>query len=384
MFKTILILTPMAIAFGLGLDSLLPVLPQIQTYFGASVGTIHLCAGIYVGFFAVTQLFIGTLSDIFGRKKVCLLSFSAYIISGLGCTLSESIETLIIFRALGGIGACGALVTALAHITDTYKGVQASKAYGYITGMMALAPVIGPYLGSFLNLFFGWRGCFIGIAAFGFFGLITSLLFFKNRNIAERENFSFGIIKNALENRQFILCSLISLISCAILFSCYSLSSIVFITHFSLSQNSFNLFFALNSLLHLIFAFLSGFLLEKYGLKKTLGLGNIIIIFGGGILLCSFYTQIVELFGAGISLSSIGIAIVLSGGTGGALSLYATYTGTISALFCFIKYLGASLIGTTIARLPFELSFSLAMSTIALSTIALLTTCWLNNKKSSE
>ncbi len=127
----------------------------------------------------VTVPIAGKLSDLFGRRNVLLVGVSVFALGSLLSGIAGSIEQLIWFRALQGIG--GGIITANAFtiVGDLFAPRERGKWQGIMGAVFGLSSVIGPLLGGWLtdgqNLFgltTDWRWTFyinvpIAIVAFG-------------------------------------------------------------------------------------------------------------------------------------------------------------------------------------------------------------------------
>lgn len=109
----------------------------------------------------------GPLSDVLGRKRILYAGLAIYVIAAIGAALSPSLVWLFAFRFLGGIGAAGPRVVALALIRDVYEGEAMAKAMSYIMAVFIAVPIIAPTLGSLILVVGSWQLVFLGMAAFG-------------------------------------------------------------------------------------------------------------------------------------------------------------------------------------------------------------------------
>ncbi|MCW2529613.1 MAG: EmrB/QacA subfamily drug resistance transporter [Pseudonocardiales bacterium] len=99
----------------------------------------------------ITTPLFGKLSDIFGRKRLFMLSIVIFVAASALCGLSQSMYELAIFRALQGIGAGGIMPLALAVIADIIPPRQRARYQGYLIAVFASASVLGPVLGGLLS-----------------------------------------------------------------------------------------------------------------------------------------------------------------------------------------------------------------------------------------
>jgi DHA1 family bicyclomycin/chloramphenicol resistance-like MFS transporter len=116
---------------------------------------------------AVGQLVAGPLSDRFGRKPLFLGGAIAYCVAGFGAVLSDTIEGIIFFRVIQGLGAAAAVAMSRSIVVDFYGRERAAGVMSTIIAMMAIIPVFGTSLGGILTDLVGWHGSFFMLALTG-------------------------------------------------------------------------------------------------------------------------------------------------------------------------------------------------------------------------
>jgi EmrB/QacA subfamily drug resistance transporter len=98
----------------------------------------------------IAALLFGKLSDLYGRKRLFMLSIVIFVIGSALCGLSTSMYELAAFRAFQGIGAGGIMPLAIAVIGDIIPPRERARYQGYMMATFASASVIGPVLGGLL------------------------------------------------------------------------------------------------------------------------------------------------------------------------------------------------------------------------------------------
>jgi EmrB/QacA subfamily drug resistance transporter len=105
---------------------------------------------------AVTIPVYGGLADLYGRKRVLLFGIGLFVAGSVLCGIAWSMDALIAFRVVQGVGA-GALVTlAQTIIGDHYEPVERARLQGFISGAWAIGAILGPLLGSIIVTHVSW------------------------------------------------------------------------------------------------------------------------------------------------------------------------------------------------------------------------------------
>jgi MFS family permease len=120
----------------------------------------------------VTMPLYGRLADIHGRRRVLLLATSLFLIGGLACAFARSMPQLVAARGLQGLGAGGLLPVAIAVVADLYSLRERARIQALFSAIWGTASLVGPLLGAFLTLSFGWRSIFLVIIPLGLVSLV--------------------------------------------------------------------------------------------------------------------------------------------------------------------------------------------------------------------
>jgi EmrB/QacA subfamily drug resistance transporter len=114
----------------------------------------------------------GKIGDLYGRKNIFLTAIVVFLIGSALSGASQTMNELIGFRALQGLGAGGLMVTAMAIIGDLVPPRERGRYQGMMAGIMALAMIAGPLTGGFITDHLNWRWAFyvnlpLGVVALG-------------------------------------------------------------------------------------------------------------------------------------------------------------------------------------------------------------------------
>ena len=116
--------------------------------------------GIYLLGQAITTPIYGRLADLYGRRSVYLGSTALFLLGSLLCGFAWSMPSLIVFRALQGLGGGGLLPLATTIIGDVCPPADRPRVLGYTSGMWGIAAIAGPLIGSLCVGTIGWPWVF--------------------------------------------------------------------------------------------------------------------------------------------------------------------------------------------------------------------------------
>ena len=102
----------------------------------------------------------GKLGDMYGRKGIFLASIALFLFGSALSGMSQTMDQLIAFRAVQGLGAGGLLVGVMAIIGELVPPRERGRYQGLTAGVMAIAMIGGPLVGGSITDNWGWRWSF--------------------------------------------------------------------------------------------------------------------------------------------------------------------------------------------------------------------------------
>ncbi|TDQ41106.1 MDR family MFS transporter [Aureibacillus halotolerans] len=114
----------------------------------------------------------GKLSDMYGRKRFFIFGLVLFLIGSALCGTSQSMNQLIIYRAIQGIGGGALMPIAFTIIFDIFPPEKRGKMTGLFGAVFGLSSVMGPLLGAIITDTIGWQWVFyvnVPIGAVSFF-----------------------------------------------------------------------------------------------------------------------------------------------------------------------------------------------------------------------
>jgi EmrB/QacA subfamily drug resistance transporter len=114
----------------------------------------------YVLASTITTPLYGKLGDLYGRKRLLMIAIIIFLIGSALSGLSHTMDQLIAFRALQGLGAGGLMVGAIATIGDMVSPRERGQYMGYMMAAMMVAMIAGPLVGGYITDTLSWRWIF--------------------------------------------------------------------------------------------------------------------------------------------------------------------------------------------------------------------------------
>ena len=158
-------------------DVMLPALSYIAMDLGLeNANDSHFTvSSLFLGF-AFGQMFVGPLSDSFGRKPIVYISYLIFIIGCMLAIFATSFTTLLIGRVLQGLGAAGPRIICTAIVRDGFEGRAMARIMSFIMAVFIVVPAIAPAIGQGVIYLSGWRATFalllvMAVISFLWFGL---------------------------------------------------------------------------------------------------------------------------------------------------------------------------------------------------------------------
>lgn len=157
-------------------------LPAISEQLGGGLAVQQWVVDAYLMTLGALMLLAGSLSDLFGRKKVLLWGLIGFGVTSLMCAFAPNATFLIISRALQGIAGALLVPSSLALIISTFPSAKQGKAIGTWTAWTGIAMIIGPLLGGFLVDTLSWHYIF----AINVLPIAITLWLMRSLNVDER------------------------------------------------------------------------------------------------------------------------------------------------------------------------------------------------------
>ena len=341
---------------ALAIDIMLPALDDISAYYNlADQNQRQDVVIVYVLGFGLPQLFFGPITDRFGRKKLLQFSLLGYAFMAFACMLTNSFQTLLVFRFLTGLFAAGTRVCAGAIIRDLTSGRTMAKIMSLVMTVFMIVPILAPAIGEGVMYFAPWQW------TFGVLGVTSILLiiwsFFRLPETLPPENRidlkPMTIIRNyktVLKTPVAVGYMMASGIIFGSLFAFIASSEQVFSEVFD-KKTTFVFWFALIALGLAIASLTNSRIVERYGMRRIshAALFVFILVSITNAILIWKFGPVFEVF---LPLFMIGFAcfgLIGANFSSIALEPMGKISGSANAVYGCATSTGASLIGGVIA-----------------------------------
>ena len=135
-------------------------LPALQSTLHATVVDVQWVIESYGLFLSALILVGGALGDSLGRRLMFLLGVVSFAVASIGCGFSSSINSLLVWRSVQGIGAAFLVPGSLAIISASFDEESRGKAIGTWAGFTTITTALGPVLGGWLIEHASWHWIF--------------------------------------------------------------------------------------------------------------------------------------------------------------------------------------------------------------------------------
>jgi DHA1 family bicyclomycin/chloramphenicol resistance-like MFS transporter len=362
------------------IDTYLPSIPSISQNLGVSVPQVQQTVTAFLFSFAVMSLWHGAISDAYGRRRLTLISLVVFLVASVGCALAGNLENLMVFRTLQGMSAGAGAIVGRAIVRDVFEGPAAQRLMSHVATLFAIAPLLAPVVGGWLQVWFGWRAVFFFLVILAGFLLLCSWRALPETLPPEKRQrlapiFLIRSYWRVLTAPTFLLaCGSMAL--CSAGFFIYVLGAPVFLMdHLRLRETQFLWLFGPSSLAMVIGAWVSGHVAGKITGKQTImrGYGVMVIGAAGNIIFHAVATPAVPWSIMPLVLYIIGMSMAMPSLTLLALDLFPIQRGLAASCQGFFT-LGANSVVAAFLPLVWKTPLTLAWTQAASMIVGLATT----------
>jgi DHA2 family multidrug resistance protein len=166
----------------------------------ANVSLRHIAGGLAVGIdestYVITSYLVanaivlsisGWLATVIGRKRFYMMCVATFAAASLLCGLAWSLDSLVLFRILQGLGGGGMATSEQAILADSFPPAKRGQAFAIYGVAVVVAPVVGPTLGGWITDTYSWHWVFLINVPMGLISLLLVGTLVKEPSGADEE-----------------------------------------------------------------------------------------------------------------------------------------------------------------------------------------------------
>ncbi|ACP53815.1 MFS-type bicyclomycin resistance protein [Rickettsia africae ESF-5] len=275
--KLIITVIIMEILAGAEIDLFIPSFPEIQDTFNLSTFMTELLLGVNLTAYCITSLIVGNLGDRYGRRPIIILGLLIFNLGSLFCVFANNYAA-IFGRFLQGCGISSVAVLVYIVLADIYSVQEQQRFMGILNGTIVLSMAIAPVIGSYVNLFWGWRGNFVLLLIIGLISLILGILFIPKREVNKKIRISLKEYIPIFKSPKAIYYILTMIFLAQGYWIFIGIAPILYMQGLGVTLEYFGLYQGAMAVLFSIMSFSSGYCFKKFGIKNCFYFGVIFII----------------------------------------------------------------------------------------------------------
>ncbi|MGO9817611.1 MAG: multidrug effflux MFS transporter [Acidocella sp.] len=362
-------------------DMYLPAFPEIAREFHNSAAPQYSLAAYFIGL-AIGQMTQGALSDRLGRRAPLLAGLVLYTFASIGCWLSWSVASLVVFRFLSALGASAGTVIPRAMVRDLADGPQAAKLFSKLMLVMGVAPITAPMLGAVMVGWCSWRVIFAVCAVYGVGAVALTWRFLPDTLPRERRTI-IGAMASLIRyggifrERAFLTHAAIGAATSACLFAYLSATPQIFIGEYGWSSAGYAALFGVNSVAYIGYSQLNPALVNRFGIAPVISFSVAVLLAATLYLVALALHPMGALpIAAGLLAAEIGFGLLTPCAMVGAFSRHQAHAGSASALLGTMQYTGGAISGLAVGVLADGTARPMAFAMLGCAMLALLAALW--------
>ncbi len=162
---------------GFATDIYIPSLPAMAASLGVSNNQVQFTLTLFLISYGVTQLFIGSLLDSFGRYKIGLYSLLLFALASVVIANTTNLYLIYLMRIVHGITVGGIVVAKRAFFVDMFSGDKLKNYLSLFSIIWSTGPIIAPFVGGYFQVAFGWKSNFYFLAIFALILAVLEIIY---------------------------------------------------------------------------------------------------------------------------------------------------------------------------------------------------------------
>jgi len=342
----------------LSTNIMLPAFPAIATALHVAPRDLGVTLSSFFLVFALGQVFVGPISDRFGRRRVIVSGLGLFLLGSAICGLAPSLEILVAGRVIQAMGVCATSVLARAIARDLFDGDMLAKALSMIMVAMAAAPGFSPLVGGLIATFFDWRMIFLLVSVVAVILLVAYVSRLGETHPPDRRaplslpNVIGAYAALAVDVRFICPALAVSLIIGG-LYATFAAAPVILMAEIGMTPIQYGLFTAATVFVVFGAGLAAPRLAARFGALTMAHAGAFLAAAGGLLLLLTYRQPSLVAYTASTVIFLLGMGMANPLGTAIALRPFGARAGLASALIGFLQMAAAAATTALASSLPF-------------------------------
>ncbi|QDU56921.1 Bicyclomycin resistance protein [Aeoliella mucimassa] len=355
-------------------DLYLPALPTIARELHTSAGTMELTISTYLIGFSLGQLLWGPIGDRFGRRGPVALGLGLFILGSMGCALSTAAWQMIACRIVQASGACAGVVIGRAMVRDLYEHTRAAQMLSTLMTVMAIAPLLGPVLGSEILRHGSWQAIFWTLVGIGTATLIAVYTIPEtlptHRRQPHRIHRAMAGYVHLLREPRLLSHAGVSAFYYAGMFAYIAGTPFAYMEYYHISAQAYGWLFSAGVVGIMIANMVNARLVPTLGIARLMAIGAVGGAVASVVLVANAVTGFGGLWGLVVPLLLFVamVGLIVANSISGAMADFPERAGSVSALVGAMQYgsgiFGSALVGILADGTPRPMSYIIGISAI--------------------
>lgn len=356
------------------IDVVLPSFPALSEHFQRPSSDIALSVSLFAVGIALSQLLIGPLSDVMGRKNLLLIGITVSALGATGCVLANGYGSFLFFRVVQALG-CGCFVLSQALIQDLFTGREQQRLRIFLVTCGGIFISVSPLAGTGLQSWMGWRGSFLVFIALAVGVFVSACSLLKPRATGpQRKRVDFiAAYRKVCSDLSFMAYWLTSALAFSCHFSFIVISPLVLIDQLQLSPEAFSWALLGYGLAYIGGGAVATVLSTRIDPQTQIITGLGLILAAGALMLglSSHFGLSVTTLLLPMIVCTAGTTIARAAAHTLAMNLFPEQAGTSASAGSVLIFIVGGLTSAAISLTPLDLQITLALSLILLSLLGL-------------
>jgi MFS family permease len=162
---------------GFATDIYIPSLPTMAADMQVSDIQVQLTLSLFLISYGISQLFIGSVVDSFGRYRLSLIALIIFALSCIIIATCHNIYIIYLMRILHGFTVGTIIVAKRAYFVDVFSGEKLKHYLSLFSIIWSTGPIVAPFLGGYLQTIFGWESNFYLLAGLALVMAVLELIY---------------------------------------------------------------------------------------------------------------------------------------------------------------------------------------------------------------